>query len=32
MLRSPNVLGPAIKPAKGADVQTRMLNFLGRAA
>jgi uncharacterized protein (TIGR03086 family) len=32
MLRSPNVFGPAIKSAKGADVQTRMLNFLGRVA
>jgi uncharacterized protein (TIGR03086 family) len=31
MLRSPNVFGPAIKSAKGADAQTRMLNFVGRA-
>jgi uncharacterized protein (TIGR03086 family) len=32
MLRSPNVFGPAIKSAKGADTQTRMLDFLGRAS
>jgi uncharacterized protein (TIGR03086 family) len=31
MLRGPNVFGAAIKPAKGADAQTRMLNFLGRS-
>jgi uncharacterized protein (TIGR03086 family) len=31
MLRSPNVFGPAITPPKGADAQTRMLNFVGRA-
>jgi uncharacterized protein (TIGR03086 family) len=30
MLRSPNVFGPAISSAKGADTQTRLLNFLGR--
>ncbi len=30
MLRSPNVFGAAIKPAAGADAQTRLLNFLGR--
>ncbi len=30
MLRSPNVFGPAVKSAKGADPQTRLLNFLGR--
>ncbi len=32
MLRGPHVFGPAVKPAKGADAQTRMLNFLGRIA
>jgi uncharacterized protein (TIGR03086 family) len=32
MLRSPNVFGPVIKSEKGADVQTRMLNFVGRSA
>ncbi len=31
-LRSPGMCGPAIKPEKGASPQTRMLNFLGRAA
>lgn len=31
VLRMPGFFGPAIKPAKGADAQTRMLNFLGRA-
>ena len=31
MLRSAHVFGPAVKPTKGADVQTRMLNFLGRS-
>jgi uncharacterized protein (TIGR03086 family) len=30
MLRSPNVFGPAVKSPKGADAQTRMLNFVGR--
>lgn len=30
MLRSPNVFAAAIKSDKGADVQTRMLNFVGR--
>ena len=30
MLRSPSVFGPAITPPKGADAQTRMLNFVGR--
>lgn len=30
MLRSPNVFGAAVKPAKGADAQTKLLNFLGR--
>ena len=24
------MMGPAIKPAKGADAQTKLLNFLGR--
>ena len=32
MLRSPNVFGPALKPPPGADVQTKMLAFLGRTA
>jgi uncharacterized protein (TIGR03086 family) len=32
MLRSPGVMGPAIKPAAGADAQTKLLNFLGRPA
>ena len=31
VMRGPGMFGPAIKPAKGADAQTRMLNFLGRA-
>jgi uncharacterized protein (TIGR03086 family) len=31
-LRSPGMCGPAIKPIKGADAQTRLLNFLGRDA
>jgi uncharacterized protein (TIGR03086 family) len=31
ILRMPNMFGPAIKPAAGADAQTKMLNFLGRA-
>ncbi|MEI2704616.1 MAG: TIGR03086 family metal-binding protein [Ilumatobacteraceae bacterium] len=30
MLRSPGVLGPKVASAKGADAQTRLLNFLGR--
>jgi uncharacterized protein (TIGR03086 family) len=30
MMRSPNVFGPAVKSAKGADVQTKLLNFVGR--
>lgn len=30
MLRGPHVFGPAIAPPKGADAQTRMLNFVGR--
>ena len=32
MLRSPSVFGAAISPVKGADAQTRMLNFVGRSA
>lgn len=31
MLRSPGVLGPKLPSAKGADAQTRLLNFLGRS-
>jgi uncharacterized protein (TIGR03086 family) len=31
VLRMPGFMAPAIKPAKGADAQTKMLNFLGRA-
>ncbi len=31
VLRMPGMMGPAIKPAAGADAQTKMLNFLGRA-
>ncbi len=31
VLRMEGMFAPAIKPAKGADAQTRMLNFLGRA-
>lgn len=31
MLRSPNVFGPALKPPPGADVQAKLLAFLGRA-
>jgi uncharacterized protein (TIGR03086 family) len=30
VLRMPGMMGPAIKPATGADAQTKMLNFLGR--
>lgn len=32
VMRSPNMFTAAIKPAKGADAQTRLLNYLGRAA
>ena len=32
MARQPGVLGPKVPSAKGADAQTRMLNFLGRKA
>jgi uncharacterized protein (TIGR03086 family) len=32
VLRMDGMMGPAIKPAAGADAQTKMLNFLGRAA
>lgn len=32
MLRQPGVLGPKVTAAKGADAQTRMLNFLGHKA
>lgn len=31
VLRMPGMMGAAIKPAPGADAQTKMLNFLGRA-
>lgn len=31
IMRGPGMFGPAIKSEKGADVQTRLLNFLGRA-
>jgi uncharacterized protein (TIGR03086 family) len=31
VLRMPGMMGAAIKPAVGADAQTKMLNFLGRA-
>jgi uncharacterized protein (TIGR03086 family) len=31
VLRSPGFMGAAIKPVAGADAQTKMLNFLGRA-
>ena len=31
VLRMPGMMGPAIKPEKGADAQTKLLNFLGRA-
>jgi len=30
-LRSPGFMAAAVKPAAGADAQTKMLNFLGRA-
>lgn len=30
VLRMPGMMGPAVKPAGGADAQTKMLNFLGR--
>jgi uncharacterized protein (TIGR03086 family) len=30
MLRSPNVFAAAVKPPKGADAQTKLLNFVGR--
>ena len=30
VLRSPGMFGPAVKPAPGADAQTKLLNFLGR--
>ena len=32
VLRMQGMFANAVKPAKGADVQTKMLNFLGRAA
>jgi uncharacterized protein (TIGR03086 family) len=31
MLRSPGIMGPKIEPSPGADSQTQLLNFLGRA-
>jgi len=31
ILRQPSMFDAAIKPGKGADAQTRLLNFLGRA-
>ena len=31
VLRSPGMMGAAIKPPTGADAQTKLLNFLGRA-
>ncbi len=31
MLRSPGVFGPAVKSDRGADPQTRLLNYVGRA-
>ncbi|MGH3320626.1 MAG: TIGR03086 family metal-binding protein [Streptosporangiaceae bacterium] len=31
MLRTPGVCGPKIEPPPGADEQTQLLNFLGRA-
>jgi uncharacterized protein (TIGR03086 family) len=31
VLRMPGMMGAAVKPAPGADAQTKMLNFLGRA-
>lgn len=30
VLRMPGMMAPAVKPAPGADAQTKMLNFLGR--
>ncbi len=30
MLRMPGMMAPAVKPAPGADAQTKMLSFLGR--
>lgn len=30
VLRMQGMMGPAVKPAAGADAQTKMLNFLGR--
>jgi uncharacterized protein (TIGR03086 family) len=30
VLRMPGMMGPAVKPAPGADAQTKFLNFLGR--
>ena len=30
VLRMPGMMGAAVKPAAGADAQTKMLNFLGR--
>jgi uncharacterized protein (TIGR03086 family) len=30
VLRMPGMMGPAVKPAKGADAQTKLLNLLGR--
>lgn len=32
LLRGPGMMAAAVKPAPGADAQTKMLNFLGRAA
>jgi uncharacterized protein (TIGR03086 family) len=31
VLRGPGMMAAAVKPAPGADAQTKMLNFLGRA-
>jgi uncharacterized protein (TIGR03086 family) len=30
VLRMPGMMGPVVKPAKGADAQTKLLNLLGR--
>jgi uncharacterized protein (TIGR03086 family) len=30
VLRMPGMFGPAVKPAQGTDIQTKLLNFLGR--
>jgi hypothetical protein len=30
VLRMPGMMSAAVKPAPGADAQTKMLNFLGR--